>query len=162
MAKLKYELTDAAKRDIVQVLLESRRQFVEAARTRYRKILEQAIEDICLDPNRIGARIRDELGPSVQTYHIAYRKQRASHQNRIVEKPRHLLVYKQIKTASLLIIRVLHDAMELSHHNPPRFRFRIRRRLTRDPNAGSAGRGDSAHNGTLRRIHPFWKVYGLC
>jgi antitoxin ParD1/3/4 len=62
------------------------------------------IADLLDSPEPPASRARDEIRPGIRTFHIARRGQPA----------RHLFVYRVAPDGSIQIIRLLHDAMELS------------------------------------------------
>jgi toxin ParE1/3/4 len=112
-----YRLSAAATEDIVQILAYSEENFGEIARTRYERLLITALRDIAADPERIGSVARPELGAKVRSYHLRYSRDRASTEHGIVQRPRHLTLYR-VTGEFIGIGRVLHDMMELTRHLP--------------------------------------------
>lgn len=112
-----YRLSAAATEDIVQILAYTEENFGEIARIRYERLLIAALGDIAADPERIGSVARAELGAKVRSYHLRYSRDRARTEHGIVQRPRHVILYRT--TPEIIGIgRVLHDAMELERHLP--------------------------------------------
>ncbi len=115
---LRIVLAPAARRDIRDTLIWSEERFGERAASRYRELQKQALRDIAADPERPGSRARPELAQGVRTYHLFFSRERARGELGIVNRPRHLLVYRRRGEAVVDIVRVLHDARELDRHLP--------------------------------------------
>jgi toxin ParE1/3/4 len=105
-------LTDAAQSDIVEILAWSQLQFGEAARRRYERLIVIGLLDIAADPQRPGSLARPELGEGARSWHLRGSRERARDADGIVQRPRHLLIYRP-RHGVVVIGRILHDAMEL-------------------------------------------------
>ncbi|CAO3439039.1 type II toxin-antitoxin system RelE/ParE family toxin [Azospirillum doebereinerae] len=106
-----YRFTRLAAEDVADILRESRRRFGPQQRDRYGALIARAIAMIVEQPARPGARLRDELLPGLRSFHVelaANRRGAASH----------ALYYLPPDDAgtALVIVRVLHDAMEPARH----------------------------------------------
>ena len=115
-------LSAPAERDIEDILAHSETEFGETARLRYEALLTTALTDLAIDPDRVGVRKRDELGPDVRSYHLLLARDRSRGAHGIVRRPRHLVIFRVIAPDILDIGRVLHDAVELANHMPPEYR----------------------------------------
>jgi toxin ParE1/3/4 len=112
-----YRLSAAATEDIVQILAYTDENFGEIARTRCERLLIAALRDIAADSERVGSVARPELGARTRSYHLRYSRDRARTEHGIVQRPRHVILYRA--TADVIGIgRVLHDMMELERHLP--------------------------------------------
>jgi toxin ParE1/3/4 len=111
-------LAPGAQRDVIGILAWSEERFGASARARYEQLIETAIRDVAIDPERPGSRARPELGPGIGAYHLSFSRQRARGPGGIIRTPRHLLIYRLLSDTELEIVRVLHDAMELGQHLP--------------------------------------------
>lgn len=78
---------------------------------RYRALLRQAVGDLAADPVRPGSRPSDEFGPGVRIYHLRHSRGRVAAADR-VRSPRHFVVYRVADPQTLVVGRILHDAME--------------------------------------------------
>lgn len=114
-----YRLSTWARADIVDILAETEDRFGHVARERYQKLLVTALRDLGNAPERIGCRLRPELGDGVLSYHLRHSRERARNETGIVHRPRHLLLYRIIEPDLIGIGRILHEAMELERHLPP-------------------------------------------
>ncbi|MBN9222485.1 MAG: type II toxin-antitoxin system RelE/ParE family toxin [Mesorhizobium sp.] len=112
-----YRLAASAEEDIAQLLAYTSTNFGEIARIRYERLLITALRDIAADPMRTGSVARAEFGDNVRSYHLRYSRDRARTDHGIVQRPRHLLLYRAA-TGVIGIGRVLHDVMELERHLP--------------------------------------------
>ena len=102
MAKL--IISASARRDIANALQASARCWGPGQRRQYRLLIEKALGDLLEAPEYPASRTRDEIRPGIRTLHIARRGRPA----------RHLIVYRIAADGSIQVIRLLHDAMELS------------------------------------------------
>ena len=113
-----YRLSDAAQSDIIEILGWTHATFGAAARKRYEKLLATALRDVAVDPLRAGTNIRAELGEDVRSYHLRYSRERAKSETGLVKNPRHLLLYRALRSGLVGVGRVLHDSMEIERHLP--------------------------------------------
>lgn len=109
-------LSAAADTDIIDILERSERDFGIAARQRYEQLLAVALHDIADAPERPGSAARPELGDDIRSWHLRSSWTRARMANGGVRRPRHLILYTVIDEATVGVVRVLHDAMELHRH----------------------------------------------
>ena len=110
------DLTEAARADIAQILRASRADFGAAARDRYAALIATGLADLLSDPLRPASAARPELRQGVRTYHLRHCRRRAAGRRGAVGAPRHLIVYLTPADDLVLVLRVLHDAMELERH----------------------------------------------
>jgi toxin ParE1/3/4 len=112
-----YRLTHTARADIVSILAWSNEQFGPEARKRYEALIATAIRDAASRSADGGHTLRPELGEGVFTWHLSRSRARAPGDR--VHRPRHFLVCRP-DGDTLVIGRVLHDAMDLRQHVDPR------------------------------------------
>jgi toxin ParE1/3/4 len=112
-----YRLTRTARADIVSILAWSHEQFGAQARKRYETLIVTAIRDAASCRDDGGPTPRPELGEGVFTWHLARSRGHAPAGR--VHRPRHFLVCRR-DGDTLVIGRVLHDAMDLRRHIDPR------------------------------------------
>ena len=117
MARLRIALPAA--HDIAALLDWSDERFGAAGRRRYERLVETALRDIASDPERHGSREQPELGPGRRVYHLRQSRERARTSDGIVRSPRHILVYRPVKPDLVVVLRVLHDAMDLVRQLQP-------------------------------------------
>jgi toxin ParE1/3/4 len=104
---VKLALTDAAKADIRQILRRTREQFGPLQVPKYRSLISEARKRIKENPN-LGHH-REGLPPDWRLFHISGRGRPA----------RHFLLYILREAEELVIVlRVLHDAMDIPRHWP--------------------------------------------
>jgi toxin ParE1/3/4 len=115
-----YRLSTAAERDIVQLLAYAGANFGEIARRRYQRLLATALRNIAADPERLCTVIRTELGNGVRSYHLRHSRDHARGEHGIVQRPRHLLLYRA-GPGVIGVGRILHDAIELERHLPANY-----------------------------------------
>lgn len=102
MARLRVSV--AARRDITKALRFSDQRWGPAQRQAYRALVEEALLDLLENPEHPASRPRDEIRPGVRTFHIARRGRPG----------RHLIVYRLGPNGALEVMRLLHDAMDLT------------------------------------------------
>lgn len=105
-------LSHAAETDIVQILAWSHEQFGPAARERYEALIAAALNDVA-DRDMLGSVARPDLGEGIHTRHL--RQSRARSTGATVHQPRHFVVFR-VDEDAVVIVRVLHDAMDLPRH----------------------------------------------
>lgn len=115
-------LSAPAEQDIEDILAYSEAEFGETVRLRYDVLLETTLHDLASDPDRAGVKRRDELGPSVRSYHLLLARDRAKKAHGIVRHPWHIVIFR-MSGNFLEIGRTLHDAMETEEHLPPAYRI---------------------------------------
>lgn len=98
-------LTAAARRDITNALQRSERRWGPAQRAKYRALIEHALTELLEYPQHPLSRERNEIRPGIRTLHIARRGRPASH----------FVVYRATPQGDIQVIRLLHEAMDLSH-----------------------------------------------
>ena len=104
-------ISGPARRDIARVLTWSAERFGEAARDRYERLIFHGIGGLATaDPP--SSRAAPELEPSVRIYHL--RNHRARGPAAAVARPRHLIVYRREADHNVEIIRLLHEASDLT------------------------------------------------
>lgn len=106
----KLKLTGLATQDIRGIWKYTVRQYDIAQAVAYSELLEQAIQDIVADPNRASSIPRPDLGIGVRSYHIALSKFRSGTG---IKSPRHVVVYALRKADEVLVLRIVHDRMNL-------------------------------------------------
>jgi toxin ParE1/3/4 len=114
MARLQF--ARRARRDIGELLDRSHEQFGSAARRRYEALVNTALHDIADDALRSGSVERIMLGRHVRLYHLRHSRERARTEDGIVQAPRHILAYRMVDSDIVVVLRVLHDAMDLARH----------------------------------------------
>lgn len=111
-----YRLTHAARDDIVSILAWSDERFGEEARMRYEALIATAIRDAASRSDDGGHVPRPELAEGVFSWHLS--RSRARTPGGKVHRPRHFLICRH-DGDTLVIGRVLHDAMDLRRHVDP-------------------------------------------
>jgi toxin ParE1/3/4 len=101
-------LGDEAERDLEAILRWTAEAFGPAQARRYRAVLKAAIGELVGGPGVVGSRAREEVLPGLRTVHVARKGRRG----------RHLLMYRVVGEDTIEVVRILHDAMELTRHVP--------------------------------------------
>jgi toxin ParE1/3/4 len=94
----------SVRRDIAIALDASVQGWGAAQGCKYRLLIEQALNDLLQQPEHPASRARDEIRPGLRSFHIARQGCPAPH----------LILYRIAETGDLHILRLLHDAMDLS------------------------------------------------
>lgn len=84
----------------------------EAAR-RYERLITRALRDITRADDPPGSKPL-EADPEIRLYHL--QNSRARVEGKTVAEPRHLLVYRHDTPRSIVVLRLLHDMMDLPVH----------------------------------------------
>jgi toxin ParE1/3/4 len=101
-------LSVAAERDLTIIFAASEQRFGEVVADRYRRLVSTALRDLTEDSLRVGVRPFDG---GVGLYHLRHSRRRSPH-GRKVGRPRHLVVFRIVE-GEIVVLRVLHDAMDL-------------------------------------------------
>ena len=107
-------VTGPARRDVTEILRQSRDAFGGAARERYRSLIEQALHDLTEDPHRVGVRPIDDIRAGYRLYHL--RSSRPSRAHELPGQPRHVVVFRLDESGAVIIARVLHERQMLTRH----------------------------------------------
>jgi toxin ParE1/3/4 len=108
-----YRLTEAAARDVSEVLRETSRQFGLLQRRRYAALITRAIELAAERPDRPGSRSRDELSAGLRSLHVEMAARRRGAAVHVVYYLREQFDDGQ---SGIAVIRVLHERMEPLRH----------------------------------------------
>ena len=107
-------LSDAAARDLSEIVDWTARRFDDAQARIYAETLSKAIQALAAGPEIPGVKRRDDILKGVSSFHIA----------RHGRKGRHFLVFRVAEQdRAIEVLRILHDAMDLVRHvspTPPR------------------------------------------
>jgi toxin ParE1/3/4 len=104
-------LSAAAERDLRVIFAASEDRFGPVVAERLRRLVSAALQDLRVDAARAG--VREEDG-GTRVYHLRHSRRRLPRAWRIA-RPRHLLAFRIIGDR-IVILRVLHDAMDLPAH----------------------------------------------
>ena len=106
-------LTAAAETDFKHIVRWSARQFGNAQARTYGKTLSLALEALATGgPDIAGVRRRDDIAKGLMSLHVARGRRQG----------RHFVIFRVRRDGELGVIevlRLLHDAMDLSRHVPP-------------------------------------------
>jgi len=108
------EFAPRARRDLDRLLEESEQRLGPAVADRYRRLVAAALRDLRLNSARSGVHSRLELREDLRLNHLRHSRLRPSAGQRIA-RVRHFIVFREVD-GGLVIVRVLHDAMDLQAH----------------------------------------------
>lgn len=101
-------LSVAAERDLFSVVQWTGQTFGAKQALLYEETIAHAVTALEGGPELPDSRMRDDIRPGMWVLHIARRGR----------KGRHLLVYYVEKDGEIIIVRILHDSMDLARHVP--------------------------------------------
>jgi toxin ParE1/3/4 len=105
-ATTRFVLSGAAENDLANIASWTAETFGVKQAEAYIEAILDTIDELS-NGEPAGSKARDEIAVGVRTLHMTKRGRRG----------RHLLVYK-VAPDLLMIIRILHDSMEVSRHVP--------------------------------------------
>ncbi len=114
MRKMAFRISRQARTDIVDILRFTEVKFGEGARRRYQGLLQTTFLSIAEEPGRVGSASREELAPGLRSLHLYFCRLEVA-TDRVI-RPRHIVFYRQVDDQVIEIVRILHDAMEVSMH----------------------------------------------
>lgn len=100
------QTTKAADRDFARILRDSEQKFGRAQAEIYQRTLRAAFDELEGGPEVLGSQSKAAVRPGLRTLHVA----------RNNCSGRHMLVYAAQKHNVILVLRILHDAMDLARH----------------------------------------------
>lgn len=103
----------AARKDIKDALQWSSENFGRAAARRYRQLIGVGLSEIAANPKLQHSYELSALQPGIRLYHLRHSRKRAVVEGQFVRTPRHFVAYT-IREADVVIVRVLHDRMEIA------------------------------------------------
>ncbi len=103
----------AARKDIKDALKWSSENFGPAAAQRYKTLLGVVLSEIAANPILEHSYELADLQPGIRFCHLRHSRKRASVEGQFVRNPRHFVAYS-VRKADTMIVRVLHDRMELA------------------------------------------------
>lgn len=114
MKRLTFSKT--ALREIDECLFLSGEEFGWAAATRYRSLIQAALKEIGENPNPVGSVAFEDYRARARIYHLRHCRKQAAVDGIMVKRPRHFVVYVE-ENEAILILRVLHDSMDLPNQD---------------------------------------------
>ena len=107
-------VTGPARSDVKKILRRSSAEFGNQARQRYRRLIEQALQDLSEDAARVGVQAIDDIREGYLVYHLKWscKPSAGSH----VRQPRHLIVFCVDNSDNIIVARVFHERQMLSRH----------------------------------------------
>jgi len=106
--KWRIRLGDEAERDFVRILERTGEKFGARQVGIYKTTLLDALAALEEGPDILGSAARDEIQPRLRSLHVARRGRRG----------RHFVMYREAAGRVIEVVRILHDAMDLSRHVP--------------------------------------------
>jgi len=109
----RYRLSDAADKDIEEILRETTRSFGTRQRRRYAEIIRLGIVMVAAEPERPGSKSRSDIRPGAYSFHLELAAGR-------IGAASHYLYYRKHTFGDgeegVLILRVLHERMDARRH----------------------------------------------
>ncbi len=107
-------VTGPARSDIKKILRRSSAEFGNQARQRYRRLIEQALQDLSEDAARVGVQSIDDIREGYFLYHLKWSRKTSA--GLPVRQPRHLIAFCVDDSDAIIVARVFHERQMLSQH----------------------------------------------
>ncbi len=107
-------VTGPARRDIAKILRRSGAEFGDQARQRYRRLIDQALQDLGEDAARARARSINDIREGYFLYHIKWSRKGSAGTS--VRQPRHLIAFYIDDSEAIIVARVFHERQMLVGH----------------------------------------------
>jgi toxin ParE1/3/4 len=121
--RLQIHLSGPARRNIAAIVKRSLHEFGEAASLRYEALVQQALYDIGIDPERPGSKELPEIMiKGARTWHLELSRRRVSGPG--VKEPRHFILYRRRENGVVEVARILDHSLDLQRHLPKDYRRR--------------------------------------
>ncbi|MGE8113805.1 type II toxin-antitoxin system RelE/ParE family toxin [Pseudomonas sp. NPDC086566] len=100
--------------DIADTLRFTQMRLGESVNGRYKDLLQATFQSLADDPLHIDSTLRDDISSGLRSLHLGFHVLKMT-DGRII-RPRHIVFYRTGENQVVEILRVLHDAMEVSQH----------------------------------------------
>ncbi len=107
-------VTGPARRDITKILQRSGAEFGDQARQRYRRLIDQALQDLSEDAARVGVQSIDDIRERYFLYHLKWSRKASA--GLTVRQPRHLIAFYVNDSDAIIVARVFHERQMLYRH----------------------------------------------
>jgi len=112
---LKIQYTESAKADITSLSKVGLETHGISAVVRYNLLIRFTVDQLCKDPNQIGAKeVSKKSG--VKIFHLRHYSKHVVHEGLKVKNPSHYVCYRVIQGDTLEIVRILREEMDLDSH----------------------------------------------
>ena len=109
---MKLRIAAPARRDIANILAWSGAQFGLEARQRYESLIAAALKRIASEREPLAAKPVAELDARLRLLHLRH----VPPDGKGVRNPRHFIAFRAEGRNLIVVLRVLHDAMDLPAH----------------------------------------------
>ncbi|MBF8791541.1 type II toxin-antitoxin system RelE/ParE family toxin [Pseudomonas monteilii] len=103
-----------ARIDIADTLRFTKFRLGESVRSRYQDLFQTTLQSLAAGSTQIGITLRDEVSPGLRSLHLNSHTLEMNDGRTI--RPRHIVFFRTGKDQAVEILRVLHDAMEVTQH----------------------------------------------
>ncbi|WP_225789538.1 type II toxin-antitoxin system RelE/ParE family toxin [Pseudomonas sp. Marseille-P8916] len=114
MSRVVVRMSPQACIDIADTLRFTEVRLGQSVRNRYQDLLQETFQALAEQPTPVGSIMRDELYPGLRSLHLSFNVLRIT-TGRVI-KPRHIVFYRIGTDQVVEILRVLHDAMEVTQN----------------------------------------------
>jgi len=114
MNRVKLRIATQASTDIADTLRFTQMRLGETVRNRYQNLIQTVFHRIAEQPALPGSKMRDELSPGLRSLHLSFNLMQMT-DGRLI-RPRHIVFYRPWTDQVVEIVRVLHDAMEVTQY----------------------------------------------
>ena len=98
-----------AKKDFTRILEYTSDIFGQRQSDIYKTLIQESLAALMAGPSAPGSVARDEIRPGLRSLHVARRGRHG----------RHFIIYRAASDNFIVVLRILHDAMDLVSHIPP-------------------------------------------
>ena len=99
-------LADQAELDFLDIATWTAENFGSRQVGEYSETVMLAIEVLTDDPEILGAKVREDIGPGICTLHV----------ERQGRKGRHFVIFRKAEERTIDVLRLLHGSMDLARH----------------------------------------------
>lgn len=107
-------VTGPARRDIAKILRRSGTEFGNQARDRYRRLIDQALQDLGDDAARAGVQSIDDIREGYFVYHLKWSRKGLAGPS--VRQPCHLIAFFIDDSDAIVVARVFHERQMLARY----------------------------------------------
>ena len=107
------QVSTDARQDIRAIYIYTTQRYSREQAKTYRSLIEQALVDLENNPTRLGSTEIPEIGEGVRGYRLSLATQKTK---ATIKKPRHIIIYTEVRENTWYVLRILHDSMDFQKH----------------------------------------------
>ncbi len=136
----KIRFTNHARDDVKAIRHYTQENYGSQGKLNYDLVIKQSLDDLRVDPYRLGSKERSEIGAGMRSYHTKHSRERSG---TTVKLPKHMVIYYLPNEDELSISRIVHESRDVQRHIPEQHKEQARKSKYQRPKISRpTGRGN--------------------